>query len=91
MNPTPACPKGLIEYRCEYCDIDLIAHLEYYPAEKGSVDSMGAPYEPDSDEAMDLVSIYIANTDVEITPIIAATFVKDIERFALIELRNNAT
>jgi hypothetical protein len=37
-----------------------------------------------------LVAIYVANTDVEITPIIAATFVKDIERFALIELRNKA-
>jgi hypothetical protein len=86
-KPTPPCPKGLYEYRCEYCDIDLVCHLEYYPPEKGSVDSYGAPYEPSTDEAMDLVAIYIAGTDVDVSPIIAATFMDDIERFALIEFR----
>jgi hypothetical protein len=86
---TPPCPKGLFEYRCEYCDIDLVCHLEYYPEEIGSVDSYGAPYEPNTDEAMDLVAIYIAGTDVEVLPIIAATFIKDIENFALIEFRDN--
>jgi hypothetical protein len=89
MKPTPVCPKGLYEYRCEYCDIDLIAHLEYYPAEKGSTGSFGEPLEPSSDEDMDLVSIYIAGTDVDVYPIISASFVKDIEQFALIEFRDN--
>jgi hypothetical protein len=86
-KPTPPCPKGLYEYRCEYSDIDLVCHLEYFPAERGSVDSLGAPYEPSTDEAMDLVSIYIAGTDVDVYPIIAVSFVNDIERFALIEFR----
>ena len=86
-KPTPPCPKGLYEYRCEYQDIDLVCHLEYYPAEKGSVDSYGAPYEPSTDETMDLVAIYIAGTDVDVSPIIAATFMDDMERFALIEFR----
>jgi hypothetical protein len=38
---------------------------------------------------MDLVSIYIAGTDVDVYPIISASFVKDIEQFALIEFRDN--
>jgi hypothetical protein len=89
MNPTPACPKGLVEYRCEYCDIDLIAHLEYIPAQKGSTGSFGEPLEPSFDEDMDLVSIYVAGTDADIYPIISASFVKDIVQFALLEIRNN--
>jgi hypothetical protein len=89
MNPTPACPKGLIEYRCEYCDIDLVCHLEYFPAEKGSTGSFGEPLEPSSDEAMDLVSIFIAGTDVDVYPIISASIRDDMERFALIEFRDN--
>jgi hypothetical protein len=89
MKPTPACPKDLIEYRCEYCDIDLVCHLEYFPAEKGSTGSFGEPLEPSSDEAMDLVSIFIAGTDVDVYPIISASIRDDMESFALTEFRNN--
>jgi len=89
MNPTPACPKGLIEYRCEYWDIDLVCHFEHYPAEKGSVDSMGAPYEPDIDEAMDAVCFYVAGTDVDILPITFSECVDFLERQALLAFKDN--
>jgi len=88
-HKTPPCPKGIYEYRCEYCGIDLVCHLEYFPAEHGSVDSYGAPYEPSRNESLDLISVYIAGTDVEISPIISAAFMDDMERFALMAYKDN--
>jgi hypothetical protein len=38
---------------------------------------------------MDLVSIFIAGTDVDVYPIISASIRDDMERFALTEFRNN--
>ncbi len=29
MNPTPACPQGIIEFACELEGVDLVCHLEY--------------------------------------------------------------
>jgi hypothetical protein len=89
MNPTPACPKGIFEYRCEYWGIDLVCHFEYYPAEKGSGDSMGASYEPDIDEAMDAVCFYVAGTDVDILPITVSECVDFLERQALLAFKDN--
>jgi hypothetical protein len=87
MNQTPPCPVGLHEYKCEYWGIDLVCHFDYLPAEKGSVDLMGAPYEPDSDEAMDMVSMFVDGSDVDIMSIIASECIDYLERMALIDLR----
>jgi hypothetical protein len=88
MNQTPPCPVGLYEYKCEYWGIDLVCHFEYLPAEKGSVDSYGAPYEPDSDEVMDVVSIYLQGNDVDIMPILASETIDCLERMALLEWKD---
>ena len=89
MNITPPCPKELYELRCEYWGIDLVSHFEYLPAEKGTVDSFGAPYEPDYEEAMDVVSIYVQGTDVDILPIINSECVDFLERMALVEFKGD--
>lgn len=81
--PTPVCPAGLFEFECCIEDVDLICFLEYSPAEKGSTDSYGAPYEPDIDESMTLNNAYIADTDVDIAHMILQGFVDHIEVSAL--------
>ena len=87
MNITPPCPVGLYEFQCTLCDVDLICHFEYIPAERGSVCSMGAPYEADIAESTELVSVYVDGNDVDILQIIAATFWDDLERLALADLK----
>jgi hypothetical protein len=83
MNPTPCCPKDLFEFVCTIEDVDLVCFLEYSPAEKGSVDSYFAPYEPDLDESMTLNNAYIAGTDVDIAHMILQGLVDHIEVSAL--------
>jgi hypothetical protein len=87
MSITPPCPDGLYEFRCEYCEIDLVCYLEYIPAEKGSVDSYGAPYEPNIDEDMDVVSVYVQGSDMDLMPIISLHCVEFLERMALVDLK----
>jgi hypothetical protein len=87
MNQTPPCPVDLYEYRCEYWGIDLVCHFEYLPPEVGSVDSMGAPYEPSFVASMDVVSVYVYGTDVDIMPIIASECVDFLERMALADFK----
>jgi len=88
MKPTPICPKGLFEFACSVEDVDLICFLEYSPEEKGSVDSLGSPYEPDYEECMVLNNAYIAGTDVDIAHIILQSMVDHIEVSALEKLND---
>ena len=81
--PTPNCPRGLFEFACSVEDVDLVCFLEYSPEEKGSVDSLGSPYEPDYDECMTLNNAYIAGTDVDIAHMILQSMVDHIEVTAL--------
>jgi len=83
MNKTPSCPRGLFQFACTVEDVDLICFLEYSPEEKGSVDSLGSPYEPDLDESMTLNNAYIAGTDVDIAHMILQGLVDHIEVSAL--------
>jgi len=83
MNKTPSCPRGLFQFACTVEDVDLICFLEYSPEEKGSVDSLGSPYEPDLDESMTLNNAYIAGTDVDIAHMILQGLVDHIELSAL--------
>ena len=83
MKPTPKCPRGLFEFSCSVEDVDLVCFLEYSPEEKGSVDSLGSPYEPDLEEGMMLNNAYIAGTDVDIAHIILQSMVDHIEVSAL--------
>jgi len=83
MNKTPACPRGLFQFDCTVEDVALICFLEYCPAEKGSIDSYGAPYEPDLEESMTLNNAYIAGTDVDIAHMILQGLVDHIEVTAL--------
>ena len=80
---TPACPKDLFEFECWIEDVCLTCFLEYSPEEKGSVDSLGSPYEPDFEECMTLNNAYIAGTDVDIAHMILQGFVDHIEVSAL--------
>ena len=80
---TPACPRGLFQFECCIEDVDLICFLEYSPEEKGSVDSLGSPYEPDFEECMTLNNAYIAGTDVDIAHMILQSMVDHIEVSAL--------
>lgn len=86
-GPTPRCPKGLFEFPCTIEGVDLMFFVEYSPAEKGSVDSLGAPYEPDFDESMTLNNAYIAGTDVDIAHLLLQSFVNQIESITLAEYR----
>ena len=86
-NTTPPCPADLYEFQCTLCDVDLICHFEYIPAERGSVDSMGAPYEADIAESVELVSVYVDGNDVDIMAIMAATYLDDLERLALADFK----
>ena len=85
---TPPCPRGLFEFACSVEDVDLVCFLEYSPAEKGSVDSLGSPYEPDIEECMTLNNAYIAGTDVDIAHMILQGFVDHIEESALEKLND---
>ena len=82
-GPTPSCPRGLFQFECCIEDVDLVCFLEYSPEEKGSVDSLGSPYEPDLEEGMMLNNAYIAGTDVDIAHMILQSLVDHIEVPAL--------
>lgn len=82
-GPTPSCPRGLFQFECCIEDVELVCFLEYSPEEKGSVDSLGSPYEPDFEESMTLNNAYIAGTDVDIAHMILQGFVDYIEESAL--------
>jgi len=88
MKPTPNCPRGLFEFKATIEDVDLVCFLEYCPAEKGSTDSYGAPYEPDLEESMTLNNAYIAGTDVDIAHMILQGLVDHIEVSALEKLND---
>jgi hypothetical protein len=82
-GPTPNCPRGLFQFECCIEDVELVCFLEYSPEEKGSVDSLGSPYEPDFEECMTLNNAYIADTDVDIAHMILQSMVDHIEVTAL--------
>jgi hypothetical protein len=83
MKPTPNCPRDLYQFDCDIEGVDLVCFLEYSPAEKGSTDSLGAPYEPDFEESMTLNNAYIAGTDVDIAHMLLQSLVDHIEISAL--------
>lgn len=89
MNPTPACPKGLIEFACELEGVDLICHLEYLPEELGSRDSRGLPNEPDYPEDMELVNAYVKGTDIDIGHLLLQSLVDHITTTALEDMKND--
>jgi hypothetical protein len=90
MNPTPNCPKGAFEFEINLDDVDLVCHLDYVPAEKGSTGSLGDPYEPDLDEEMDLFSVYVAGTDADIKSFLDKFFINNIECLALLAYKDKA-
>jgi hypothetical protein len=90
MNPTPNCPEGAYEFEITLDDVDLVCHLDYVPEEKGSTGSLGDPYEADIDEGMDLFAVYVADSDVDIKSLMAATYWDHIERLALIAYKDKA-
>jgi hypothetical protein len=83
MSVTPPCPKGLYEFHYEICDVNLLCHLEYIPAIRGSRDSWGANYEPDEDEQMILYACYVYGNDQDISSLLEKFYVKEIEIVAL--------
>lgn len=88
MNRTPNCPKGAYEFRVTLDDVDLVCHLDYLPAEKGSRGSFGEPLEPSSDEDMDLFSVYVAGTDADIVSFLDKFFIGNIECLALLAYKD---
>jgi hypothetical protein len=90
MNPTPNCPKGAYEFEITLDDVDLVCHLDYLPAEKGSTGSLGDPYEADTDEEMDLFSVYVSGTDADIKCFMDKTFTHNIEQLALLAYKDNS-
>jgi hypothetical protein len=73
----------LYQFDCDIEGVDLVCFLEYSPEEKGSTDSLGAPYEPDFEESMTLNNAYIAGTDVDIAHMLLQSLVDHIEISAL--------
>ncbi len=88
-NTTPPCPNGLYEYECNLGAVDLVCHLDYLPAERGSTDSMGAAYEPSTDAAMVLVSVYAKGSAADVIEILSSNFVQTVERLALNNMFGN--
>ena len=80
---TPNCPRDLFSFKCIIEDVELTCFLEYSPAETGSTDSLGAPYEPDLEESMTLNNAYIFGTDVDIAHLLLQSLVDHIEVSAL--------
>ena len=80
---TPPCPNGLYQFDCEIEGVNLVCFMEYYPEEKGSVDSHGSPYEPDIEESMQLNNAYVSGNDVDIGHLLLQEFVDHIEVSAL--------
>jgi hypothetical protein len=89
MKPTPSCPRDLYEFKAIVEDVDLVCFLEYSPEEKGSTDSLGAPYEPDLEESMTLNNAYIFGTDVDIAHMLLQSLVDHIEVSALEKYKEN--
>jgi hypothetical protein len=89
MKPTPNCPRDLYQFDCDIEGVDLVCFLEYSPEEKGSTDSLGAPYEPDFEESMTLNNAYIAGTDVDIAHMLLQSLVDHIEISALEKYKEN--
>jgi len=89
MNLTPPCPNGLYEYECNLGAVDLVCHLDYLPAERGSTDSMGAAYEPDIEADMVLFSVYPQGSAMDIVEILSPTFARILERLALANMQGN--
>ena len=88
MNPTPNCPLNSYQYEVTLCDVDLVCHLDYVPAEQGSRGSWGDLLEPDFSDEMDLIAAYVAGTDIDLLPILASTFMDHIERLALANFKD---
>ena len=88
MNPTPNCPIAAYEFAITLDDVDLVCHLDYLPAEKGSTGSLGDPYEQDVDECMDLFSVYVAGTDADIRSFLDKFFIGNIESLALLKFKD---
>ena len=89
MNPTPACPQGIIEFACELEGVDLVCHLEYIPEELGALDGLGLRDEPDYGETMELVSAYIKGTDIDIGHLLLQGLVDHITTTALEDYKND--
>jgi len=89
INPTPACPKGLIEYACEVEGVDLVCFLEYIPKEEGSLDSYGLLNEPNTPENMDLVNAYVKGTDVDIGHLLMQYLVDHITSTAIEDFKHD--
>lgn len=89
IKPTPACPKGLVEFECEVEGVDLICFLEYTPEELGSRDSRGLPNEPDYPEDMELVNAYVKGTDIDIGHLLLQSLVDHITTTALEDMKND--
>lgn len=89
IKPTPACPKGLVEFECEVEGVDLVCYLEYTPEELGSRDSRGLPNEPDYPEDMELVNAYVKGTDIDIGHLLLQSLVDHITTTALEDMKND--
>ena len=89
IKPTPARPKGLVEFECEVEGVDLVCYLEYTPEELGSRDSRGLPDEPDYPEDMDLVNAYVKGTDIDIGHLLLQSLVDHITTTALEDMKND--
>jgi hypothetical protein len=60
---TPACPRGLHEYKYEAGLIEIVCHLDMEMAERGSREN-GLQMEPDYPAQMTLHAAYIGSIDV---------------------------
>jgi hypothetical protein len=89
IKPTPACPKGLVEFECEVEGVDLVCFLEYTLEELGSRDSRGLPNEPDYPEDMELVNAYVKGTDIDIGHLLLQSLVDHITTTALEDMKND--
>jgi len=71
------------EYECDELGLDLRCYFEYEPAEVGSVEPMsGIKLEPDYPEVWTLVSVFLPNSEVDLSGVLHPDVIFRIEQDA---------
>ena len=76
-------------YECDELGLALKCFFEYEPAEVGSVEPMsGMKLEPDYPEVWTLVSVFLPNSDVDLSGVLHPDVISRVERDAATYFEN---
>jgi hypothetical protein len=85
---TPRADKGVETFDYYVGDVDVVCHLDYSPAERGSRErGTGLQLEPDYDARADLLAVYVR--DVDVITMLSDDQIADIEEAFLCQDRDD--